>query len=116
MDVEGGRNVNIFHRYANIRDRIKRAKEKAQGLQATAPEAADQLPALDALEQRRLALDPILRSWAIQGFQGGDAGDQVKDVDAKMDGIEADLGKVEQTLTDIVARHTEPDTYPVMME
>jgi hypothetical protein len=116
MDVEGGRSVNIFHRYAKIRDRIAAAKTKAEQLQATAPEAGGHLPTLQSLEQRRLQLDPILRGWAIQGFQGGDAGDQVRDVDAKMSAIEADLDTVEQALTDITARHTEPETLPVMME
>jgi hypothetical protein len=116
MDVEGGRSVNIFHRYAKIRERIAAAKTKAEQLQPTAPEAGAQLPTLQSLEQRRLELDPVLRSWAVQGFQGGDAGDQVRDVDTKMDAIEADLDKVEAALTDITARHTEPETLPVMME
>jgi hypothetical protein len=116
MDVEGGRSVNIFHRYAKIRDRIASAKTKAEQLQATAPEAAGHLSTLQSLEQRRLDLDPTLRGWAIHGFQGGDAGDQVRDVDAKMSAIEADLDKVEQALTDITARHTEPETLPVFME
>jgi hypothetical protein len=116
MDVEGGRSVNIFHRYAKIRDRIASAKSNAESLQATAPEAGSQLSTLESLEQRRLQLDPVLRGWAIQGFQGGDAGDQVRDVDAKMDAIEADLDKVVAALTDITARHTEPDPLPVLME
>jgi hypothetical protein len=116
MDVEGGRSVNIFHRYAKIRERIGAAKTKAQRLQATAPEAGGHVSTLDSLEQRRLALDPILRGWAVQGFQGGDAGDQVRDVDTRMDGIEADLDRVEQALTDIETQHAEPDGVPVLME
>jgi hypothetical protein len=107
-DVEGGRSVNVFHRYAKVRERIRTERARASRLRDSDPAAPGHVDALQALEQRRLALDPRLRDWAIEGFEGGDAGDQVRAVDRELGALESELDREAAALDDIEARQAPP--------
>jgi hypothetical protein len=91
LDVEGGRSVNVFHRFAQDRDHLRAQTERARRLSAAHPEAARQLEDLQALEGRRLALEPQLRTWSIAGLEDGDAGPQIRRVTDELQAIEGGL-------------------------
>jgi hypothetical protein len=117
-DVEGGASVNVFHRYHQIGDdkdvprrSIGPQRRRIGRLAAAHPEVESHLPTLDALEARRVALDPTLRQWALQGVEGGDAGPQIRRVLDEMDAIEAEIGRVADALDEVespTVEHTGP--------
>jgi hypothetical protein len=101
MDVEGGRPVNVFHRYHQLGDRISRAQGRARSFADRSEEARNQIPVLEQLEQRRVALDDTLRTWATRGFEGTDASEETRRVIRELDDIEARLRRVEDTIRGI---------------
>lgn len=67
---------------------------------------------MEALEQRRLVLDPTLRGWAVQGFEGGDAGAEAARVGKEMSDIEAECQRVTTELEGVEAsaiEHGQPN-------
>lgn len=113
MDVEGGRAVNVFHRYAMMRDRIRTLRDRAQKMRERGLNVDAQVTTLETLEQRRLALDPTLRGWAVQGFEGGDAGAEAARVGKEMNDIEAQCQRVTTELEGVEAsaiEHGQPNS------
>jgi hypothetical protein len=95
-DVEGGRAVNMFERFEALSARIARLKDGAA--KRSDPVAIGAVSRLNDYDQKAQALAPVLRGWAVQGFEGGDAGPQVQRTDQEMDTIEQGCKQVEADL------------------
>ena len=98
-DVEGGRTVNMFERYDKLVERIKVLRPKAEQHDAANLPPGRLAARVNDLDQRAQVIRPVLQAWAAQGFEGGDAGAQVKSTDATMDEIENGCEEIEAAVT-----------------
>ena len=112
MDVEGGRDVNVFTRFDHDRTsrpegRITQVRTELETLRGTDAEFVERtLPRLAALDDRLAALEPILRGWAAQGLEAGNGPADAQRVLGELDAVEAEADQIRNEIQDKVYADT----------
>jgi hypothetical protein len=114
-DVEGGKDVNVFTRFDNLRKseggRVQEVRQRVRDLGGKHADFAERsLARLATLDTRLAALEPTLRAWAIKGFEGTDGGADTKRVLGELDAIEKELASVRQECSSLELRDNPPRT------
>jgi hypothetical protein len=97
-DVEGGRAVNPFTHYDQIRDRISTYSGQLASRVARYPELATQQAELATLQSQMDAIGPILKRWSIQGLEGGDGTVEASRVLAQLNVADETLARARATI------------------
>jgi hypothetical protein len=98
-DVVGGRPVNPFTHYGQIREQINSINTQLAHRVTRYPDLARNQTELNALAAQMDAIAPILRRWSVNGLDGGDGTAEAARLLVQLDEADHTLGRARSAVT-----------------